>query len=163
MATRIYGATSLTGGGVGAMDSIDGTILNDQDACLVKTAGTGYYLYHLDETSGAAENSPWVIEPDTNPGAIRWLLIDGYKWREVGRTAVGLGATTVAVTFSRVLNTANYAVVCTLSNIAEGAGATKYAHVVTVKTTSGFTVEFSDTIDAAEAQPYLEWIVEEIL
>jgi hypothetical protein len=90
-------------------------------------------------------------------------LIDGFKWRESGRTAVGLGSTTVAVTFSRILNTANYAVVCTLSNIAEGVGATKYAHVVTAKTTSGFTVEFSDTIDAAEAQPYLEWIVEEIL
>jgi hypothetical protein len=163
MATRIYGATSLIGGGTGAMDSIDGSILSDQDACLVKTAGTGYYLYHLDETSGAAENSPYVIAPDTNPGALRWILIDGFKWRESGRTAVGLGATTVAVTFSRTLNTANYAVVCNLSNIAEGAGATKYAHVVTIKSTSGFTVEFSDTIDAAESQPYLEWIVEEIL
>jgi hypothetical protein len=163
MATRIYGATSLTGGGVGAMDSIDGSILNDQDACLVKTSNTGFYLYHLDETSGAAEASPYVIAPDTNPGALRWLLIDGFKWKEAGRTAVTLGASTQAVTFSRTLNTVNYAVVCTLSNIAEGAGATKYAHVVTAKTTSGFTVEFSDTIDAAEAQPYLEWIVEEIL
>jgi len=163
MATRIYGATSLTGGGVGAMDSIDGTILNDQDACLVKTSNTGFYLYHLDETSGAVENSPWIIKPDTTALSKRWLLIDGFKWREAGRTAVGLGATTVAVTFSRTLNTVNYAVVCTLSNIAEGAGATKYAHVVTIKSTTGFTVEFSDTIDAAEAQPYLEWIVEEIL
>ncbi len=163
MATRIYGATSLTGGGVGALDSIDGSILNDQDACFVKTSNTGFYLYHLDELSGAAESSPWVIAPDTNPGSLRWLLIDGFKWREVGRTAVTLGATTQAVTFNRTLNSANYTVVCTLSNIAEGAGATKYAHIVTIKTTSGFTVEFSDTIDAAEAQPYLEWIVEEIL
>lgn len=162
MPTRIYGATALTGGSIGALDSIDGTILNDQDAAFVKI-DTGIYVYHLDETSGASESSPYVIAPDSNPSTKRWILIDGFKWREVGRTAVTLGATTVDVTFSRTLNSSNYVVVCTLSNTNEGAGATKYAHVVTAKSTSGFTVEFSDTIDAGEGQPYLEWMVEEIL
>jgi hypothetical protein len=38
-------------------------------------AGGVIYDYILDEDSAAAENSPLVIAPDTNPGDKRWLLL----------------------------------------------------------------------------------------
>jgi len=74
MANFIYGAVSLTGGTTGSLDSIDGTGLGDGDACIVFT-GTTTYVYALDETSGAAENSPEIIAPDTNAGDKRWNLL----------------------------------------------------------------------------------------
>jgi len=44
MAIKIYGATSLTGGGAGALDNIDGAGLNDGDRALVILNGV-YYIY----------------------------------------------------------------------------------------------------------------------
>ncbi len=70
---NFLGATSLIGGATGALDKIDGDTLTDGDGCLVITA-TGYYLYILDDDSGAVESSPDVIAPDTNPGTKRWIL-----------------------------------------------------------------------------------------
>jgi hypothetical protein len=68
-----YGATSLTGGGVGALDKIDGSLLNDGDGAFTLVSGV-FRAYHLDATSGATENSPNVIAPDSNAGTKRWLL-----------------------------------------------------------------------------------------
>lgn len=64
---------ALTGGGTGALDKIDGNLLTDGDAATV-ILDSGAYHYHLDATSGEAENSPYVIAPDTNAGTKRWIL-----------------------------------------------------------------------------------------
>lgn len=159
MATKIYGAIGLTGGGIGAMDSIDGDILNDGDKCFVATT-SALYVFNLDSTSGTAENEPYVVQPDSNAGTKRWLLVDGFKQRDSGRSVISLTATSVSITFGRVMPDTSYTVVCQMSNVDEGAGATKYVLIITNKTTSGFTVEFSNAIDAGESAPYLEWIAE---
>jgi len=73
MSTEIYGATSLIGGGAGALDARPVATLGDLDAAIVITA-TYVYHYTYDSTSAAAENSPDVICPDDNGGNGRWLL-----------------------------------------------------------------------------------------
>ena len=74
MATKMYGSTSLTGGGSGALDEIDGALLNDGDKNIVLTTTTVYH-YNLNASSGKTENSPHVISPDSNAGNKRWELI----------------------------------------------------------------------------------------
>lgn len=74
MANFFYGALSLTGGGTGALDSIDGDSLNDNDGAMVLTS-TYAYMYRLNASSGASESSPDVISPDSNAGDKRWILI----------------------------------------------------------------------------------------
>lgn len=73
MAKNLYWAYILTGGETGALDKIDGSILNDLDAAVVIKLGYALF-YSLDADSGAAESSPDVIAPDTNPGDKRWIL-----------------------------------------------------------------------------------------
>lgn len=74
MANNLYWATSLTGGGVGALDDIvDGAELADLDGAIVITLGYALF-YSLDADSAAEESSPDVIVPDTNPGIKRWIL-----------------------------------------------------------------------------------------
>ena len=65
--------SSLTGGGDGALDAIDGTSVADGCVALVVTS-SGFYAYQLDEDSAAAESSPTVIKPDSNAGNKRWIL-----------------------------------------------------------------------------------------
>lgn len=72
--SNFYGATSLIGGGTGALDSIDGVALAEDDAAIVITDGNSY-LYHLNATSAVAEDSPNVISPDANAGDKRWILL----------------------------------------------------------------------------------------
>jgi len=74
MANYVYGAVALVGGGTGALDSIDGGDLNQDDAAIVFTS-TGAYIYNLDESSGGTESSPALIAPDNNAGNKRWILI----------------------------------------------------------------------------------------
>ena len=76
MAQTIYqDKTSLTGGSATALDGIDGNSLVDGDRAYVLIPGTlTFYVYRLNATSGAAESSPNVIAPDTNPGNKRWIL-----------------------------------------------------------------------------------------
>jgi len=78
MANSIVSATSLTGGGSGALDAIDaadadgeGTPLVVGDLAYVGVAGEFIYFYILD-SSGDAENSPETITPDANAGSLRW-------------------------------------------------------------------------------------------
>lgn len=66
-------ATSLTGGGAGALDAIDGAILADGDPTIVVTSAFIYH-YRVNATSGAAESSPGVISPDNNAGDKRHIL-----------------------------------------------------------------------------------------
>lgn len=74
MAKILYWATSLTGGGTGALDSIvDGDDLADLDGAVVITA-SNIYTYSLDADSGLTESSPDIISPDANAGDKRWIL-----------------------------------------------------------------------------------------
>lgn len=79
MATKKYynTKTTLTGGGATALDSIDGTDLDDGFEAHVFVSGIAY-VYILDADSGAAESSPTIIAPDTNAGNKRWLLQGTY-------------------------------------------------------------------------------------
>lgn len=74
MASKIYGATSLIGGVAGSVDNIDGAALADKDALLAAVKDDAIYFHALDADSAAAEASPAVITPDTNPGDKRWIL-----------------------------------------------------------------------------------------
>ena len=69
----VYIKTALTGGAATALDGIDGDNLLDGDVALVLAANI-FYVYILDDDSGAAEASPGIIAPDTNPGTKRWIL-----------------------------------------------------------------------------------------
>jgi len=80
MASNNYGAIGLIGGSTGFLDAIDGTNLATGDAAYVKTS-TGFYVYHLDASSGATESSPDIISPDANAGNKRWLLLAFAKLR----------------------------------------------------------------------------------
>lgn len=66
--------SALTGGAAGSLDSIDGDDLADGHAAVVVLSDAVYH-YHLNATSGATENSPYVIAPDTNAGTKRWILV----------------------------------------------------------------------------------------
>ena len=69
----IYAGIDLIGGGVGAIDKINGNVLNDKDIFLTTKNGI-LYPHWLDDDSGAAEDSPRIISPDLNAGTKRWLL-----------------------------------------------------------------------------------------
>lgn len=71
---------ALTGGGDGALDAIDGADLIDGEAAFVVSNGL-QYIYYLDADSGAAEDSPNVIAPDSNAGDKRWILSGHRKIR----------------------------------------------------------------------------------
>lgn len=85
---NFYGATSLTGGGTGALDALDGNDLSDGDGAVVIIDGT-FYIYHLDASSGASESSPFIITPDSNPGNKRWILSgrSGMFYTDIGDIA----------------------------------------------------------------------------
>lgn len=67
--------SALTGGGFGALDKIDGAALQNLEMAFGVVNGV-QHCYWLDEDSGASENSPYVITPDTNAGNKRWILAD---------------------------------------------------------------------------------------
>jgi len=73
MAKTVYIKTALTGGTLDALDGIDGANLLDGDVAYVYVNGIKYE-YVLDDDSGAAEDVPNVIVPDTNAGDKRWIL-----------------------------------------------------------------------------------------
>lgn len=80
MATNItvYIKTALTGGTSDALDGINGSDLINDDTAFVYVSYTKYE-YRLNATSGAAESSPDIIAPDTNPGNKRWILVSVSK------------------------------------------------------------------------------------
>lgn len=75
--SNFYAATSLIGGGSGALDAIDGTSLADGDGAVVITDSVAYF-YHLNATSGEDESPPQIIRPDTDAGDKRWILDSVY-------------------------------------------------------------------------------------
>lgn len=74
-----WSKTALTGGAAGALDSIDGTGLQDGEVAHVWVSGV-LYVYLLDVDSAAGESSPTIISPDANAGDKRWILqsVSGY-------------------------------------------------------------------------------------
>lgn len=74
MSTEYYPATSLIGGGDGALDKISAATLGDGDIALVATS-TEFYVYRYDSSSSADEDSPDIIKPDDVGNGGRWLLV----------------------------------------------------------------------------------------
>jgi len=73
-ATQVRAFTSITvGGGTGALDKIDGDLLNDGDVAIVVTSD-GAYFYTLDATSIESPSTPKFIAPYTNAGTKMWVL-----------------------------------------------------------------------------------------
>ena len=74
MALNIIPFSSLTGGTDDSyLDYFDGNDLSDGQFAFGIVNGI-QYTYVLDASSGASENSPYVISPDTNAGTKRWIL-----------------------------------------------------------------------------------------
>jgi len=73
MARKIWPAIALTGGGVGALDGIDGALLTNGDGAIT-IMSTGLY-HHTLTTNASTEDSPLVIVPNANPGTFCWELL----------------------------------------------------------------------------------------
>lgn len=71
--SKYFGFTSLTGGGTGALDAINGAVITVGDIA-VGVSSAESFVYVCDG-SGDAESSPDVIAPDTSPGAKRWKRV----------------------------------------------------------------------------------------
>jgi len=94
--------SALTGGGTGALDAYDGDNLSDGDHGYVVT-DSGYYIYDLDASSGASENSPYIIAPDLNPGTKRWVLQPPKGSFSHVRAKTGVGSTLTKTTDTLVI------------------------------------------------------------
>jgi hypothetical protein len=85
MTVYAIGATSLIGGGTGALDAEYADNIGDGDPAFVIVKGDRIYHFIADATSGAAESSPDVIAPDwasagvAYTGDLRWLLTSLYR------------------------------------------------------------------------------------
>lgn len=64
-------ATDYTGGGTGALDAEDGASFTAGDFALVAKAGQAPEWYEFISTTDA-ENSPYLIRPDTNGTGVAW-------------------------------------------------------------------------------------------
>lgn len=81
MTSKLYGATGITGGTDGTVDSIVYSTLNDGDIVLAVDSNEDFVVFRFESSSSTSESSPWttnkVIEPasfDSNDG--RWVLSD---------------------------------------------------------------------------------------
>ena len=78
MANNAYCAIALTGGGTGALDSLDGANLADGDVCfVVDAANNNFETYTLNATLGGVAVPPSTVSPTTNAGNKRWELVKG--------------------------------------------------------------------------------------
>ena len=70
-------AISHLGGGVGALDNIDGSDLSDGHKAVVVESSGQVWWYNLDTDSGLDEDGTnfSVISPDANAGTKRWILV----------------------------------------------------------------------------------------
>lgn len=67
------GATDFIGGGTGALDAYDGAAFSAGDAAMVYK--NGQCIPYIFTSSSLPENSPWVIQPDTNGTGVRWIAV----------------------------------------------------------------------------------------
>jgi len=82
--TIVWTKTALTGGGVGALDTLDGANYLDGDFAHV-FYGNELFIYRLNGASTDSELSPYYIQPDTNPGTKMWEMVSRYEqdWKFV--------------------------------------------------------------------------------
>jgi hypothetical protein len=147
----------LNGGGVGSMDKINGTLLNDQDKCMVATE-TAVYLYNLDEDSGEAEDVPKIIAPDSeldSGGNKRWKLLGKITDSREGRQSLSSGQTSTNINFDFPFDDTGFQIVVTFLNTTD-VSPSQYGYTITAKTVSGFTVEFSGAMDSDNYE--LHWL-----
>jgi len=71
MAAIVIARSSLIGGVSGSLDNIDGDLLEDKSLAMVGET-PNIQFYYLDASSGETADSPYIIEPVTNPGTKRW-------------------------------------------------------------------------------------------
>ena len=94
MTVYAIGATSLIGGGAGALDAVYSADIGDGDPAFVTVKGDKIYHYIADATSAAAESSPDVIAPDevsdgvAYAGDLRWILTGIYGAVTISGTPV---------------------------------------------------------------------------
>jgi hypothetical protein len=91
-----YPYVSLSGGGDGALDSLDGSLLKNGDGAFVIDPLTKITrIFTLDADSGATDDGLNVIAPDSNAGTKRWVLAPPTTLRDyvnvVDYGAVGTG------------------------------------------------------------------------
>ena len=129
-----YWATVTHGGTTGAMDAINGNLLNDGDKCEVKTS-SGVSFYHLNATSGVSESIPNIIAPDSNPGTKRWLLSSSDNKYYINAAAADQGANTDR----------------SIKNLVDTIGGTKKATIVAIHT--GVADETTYTLTTDETIP----------
>ena len=98
------------GGGLGAVDKIDGSVLQDKDGFLVITPSQ-FAPFSLDADSGLGENSPQIISPNVSPGDKRWILVGGVfagltipGCSVLGLNSVVLQPATDSTTFFQILD-----------------------------------------------------------
>lgn len=73
---NFFGATKLTGGSAGALDDILHTVLTDGDgAVVIDAVNDKAYKFTYNSSSSTVESSPDVINPDSNSGNGRWILV----------------------------------------------------------------------------------------
>ena len=75
MTAKGYGFTALTGGGAGALDAIDGSILVAGDFAFGGSAASTLSATFVVVASGAVANGITVITPLVNAGTKRWHLL----------------------------------------------------------------------------------------
>jgi hypothetical protein len=80
MSRKVFAVNQLTGGVAGSLDDIRHDSIQNGDLAIAVNASSGYlYWYTYNATSTSAESSPYVIRPDSNTGAGRWTIHQGYK------------------------------------------------------------------------------------
>jgi len=72
-----YKMLTKTGGASTSADGVDGDDLLDGDFMFIMTAPTddAFFVYAVDDDSGATERDPDVLAPATNPGSKRLILM----------------------------------------------------------------------------------------
>ncbi len=89
---------ALTGGGVDALDGIDGATIGTTDTAMVVVGVNpgSVYFYIINSALGGSENAPYVITPDTNAGDKRWVLAARVPrlWSSVSNPTVNNDVTT---------------------------------------------------------------------
>lgn len=81
MTSKLYGATGITGGTDGTVDSIVYSTLNDGDIAFAVDSNEDFVVFRFESSSSTSESSPWttnkVIEPASFESADgRWVLAD---------------------------------------------------------------------------------------
>jgi hypothetical protein len=133
---------ALTGGGDGALDAIDGNLLNDGCFAITVTSSMTY-IHQLDEDNGSAESSPDIVKPDSNAGDKRWVLIH-QRFRDGTVGAPG-------VAFADDLNCGLYRVGADEWALVAGGSAVMYVKK------SGSVLRFGYPTGLGGAAPYFEF------